>query len=97
MGSNVNADGTVIGANSTLNTTRGIRDHMSRRENRVFIHIPSENSQNCHIQAVVLWMKKLRVEFSDYYGRFCREKQITKVTAINKNVMTVSSQFSTHH
>ena len=57
----VNPNRTVIGANPTLYTARGIRHHLSRRENHMFFSILFEDSQIWHISIVVQSGKKLRV------------------------------------
>jgi len=43
MTADIDANRAIVGTDSALHTTGGIRDHMSRRKNRMSIRITFEN------------------------------------------------------
>jgi hypothetical protein len=49
MRADIDPDRTVIAANPTLHTTRGVWYYLSRRENRMFIRITLEKCQESHM------------------------------------------------
>ena len=61
MVAHIDADRAVIGTDPTLYTACWVWHHLSRSKNHVFVRIPVENSEKCHIKVFVQREKKLRV------------------------------------